>query len=412
MLEVMKKKQKLNLLFLSSTGLSSLSGGGWTRIAGEAKIAKKAGLSIKLLCFVPIHVLLFKPRFAFSARSNLIVQSGCSVIFIPLLPFGRFKHIYTINTILGQAFVFLVSFWHNVSCIHIHGVGNFPYVWFSKLVLKVKVIVDVHGAIVEEYKYENKLIDKKIFSRLENVERKALCGADKVVFVSKSMFHYYYEKFGVDFKKSLIIPCATSLGSDISLTKRNFIRNQLDLEGKFVLCYLGSCESYQMPFEMCKLFLLISKHFSSAHFLVISGHKKLFEKYINDLGISPEQYTIFSVDHEKVFEILPAADVGFLLRRDSIVNRVASPTKFAEYLLCGVPVLTTTFVGDFSHMVEKFNIGLTVGTISNNVESSLIRFLMDVQKNRELYFYRCSSFAKNNLLWDSYKGQIVKLYKN
>ena len=53
----------------------------------------------------------------------------------------------------------------------------------------------------------------------------------------------------------------------------------------------------------------------------------------------------------KLVELYFTADFGLLLRENSIVNRVACPTKLVEYLRFGViPVLDSPFVGDFAEL--------------------------------------------------------------
>ena len=41
--------------------------------------------------------------------------------------------------------------------------------------------------------------------------------------------------------------------------------------------------------------------------------------------------------------------------------RSRAPTKFAEYLLCGLPVVMTAGIGDFSQLAKKENLGIVLG---------------------------------------------------
>ena len=47
-------------------------------------------------------------------------------------------------------------------------------------------------------------------------------------------------------------------------------------------------------------------------------------------------------------QLLAGADYGFLLRKDDPVNKVSSPTKFAEYISAGLNIIMTDCIGDFS----------------------------------------------------------------
>ncbi|HRN37811.1 MAG TPA: hypothetical protein PLL18_12975, partial [Flavobacteriales bacterium] len=55
--------------------------------------------------------------------------------------------------------------------------------------------------------------------------------------------------------------------------------------------------------------------------------------------------------------VLVGCDHALLIREDAITNRVASPTKFAEYLACGLPVVISPYIGDFSGEVDRERLG-------------------------------------------------------
>ena len=49
-----------------------------------------------------------------------------------------------------------------------------------------------------------------------------------------------------------------------------------------------------------------------------------------------------------------------LVRDDTVTNRVAAPTKFAEYLACGLRVVISKGLGDCSDFVEEHQCGAVV----------------------------------------------------
>ena len=73
---------------------------------------------------------------------------------------------------------------------------------------------------------------------------------------------------------------------------------------------------------------------------------------------------------------LSAADFGLLLRENNIVNNVASPTKFAEYLMAGLPVIISNGIGDFSYFVRFKNVGICIDShIDKGIELLDKKFL-------------------------------------
>ena len=58
---------------------------------------------------------------------------------------------------------------------------------------------------------------------------------------------------------------------------------------------------------------------------------------------------VIAVRKSEVYGHYLRADLGFVLRDDSVVNRAACPTKMVEYMACGViPVVLQPEIGDFA----------------------------------------------------------------
>ena len=74
----------------------------------------------------------------------------------------------------------------------------------------------------------------------------------------------------------------------------------------------------------------------------------------------PGRVAVKWLDHAHVAEALAGCDFGIMVREKTITNRVASPTKFAEYLSSGLRVITNTDLGDFSALVAAHDLGLVV----------------------------------------------------
>ena len=94
---------------------------------------------------------------------------------------------------------------------------------------------------------------------------------------------------------------------------------------------------------------------------------------------------------------MSVADYGILLREQSVTNLVASPTKFAEYLALGLPVLISENLGDYSEFVQHHNCGSIVKEALQKIQLNK-QTPADKQKLVELsrkYFYKNS--AQNHL---------------
>lgn len=65
-------------------------------------------------------------------------------------------------------------------------------------------------------------------------------------------------------------------------------------------------------------------------------------------------------DLDELADFLSEAKVGFLLREDSLVNRVSFPTKLSEYLASGSWVVVSDLDWDISEIVSDFKVGVLV----------------------------------------------------
>jgi glycosyltransferase involved in cell wall biosynthesis len=86
-------------------------------------------------------------------------------------------------------------------------------------------------------------------------------------------------------------------------------------------------------------------------------HKHIFELE-NEFK---NQIMCYNVSPDKVPLYLIAADYGLLIREESVTNKVASPVKFAEYLACGLKIIISPNLGDYSEYVINNDCGSLYG---------------------------------------------------
>ena len=76
------------------------------------------------------------------------------------------------------------------------------------------------------------------------------------------------------------------------------------------------------------------------------------EKIIKLQSEFKNQITCKKVKANEVPDYLIAADYGLLIREKSVTNKVASPVKFAEYLACGLMVIISEDMGDYTEFTS------------------------------------------------------------
>ncbi|MEI7848391.1 MAG: glycosyltransferase [Chloroflexota bacterium] len=402
---------KGSILFVA-TSSNATSGGGRTRIVDVAIETKKRGFSPAILCFVYATQWLSGPLFLMRGRESLSDDAGCPVVYLPLLPFGRLGLVNWLNGWLAGLLLAILAWLFQIRLLFGHGTKAGYFGLRARQIRPgIKVVSDIQGSIVDEYLYEHDVHGSDAASqRMETEESMTLATSDALTFVSHSMRHYYENRFRRSFSSAVIIPCGTLAGFVPDALRRQTQRRTHGLENKFVVCYVGAAETYQLPEVMCRLFKNIYSSMPNAFFLIYSYQVAVFEKCLRAQGISSDYYKITSASHDQIFDQLQMGDIGLLLRDKSPVNLVASPLKFAEYCLCGLPVITTPHVGDFSAMVIEHHIGYWVDIALPISQPGLLEFLQDVGSNRAEYALRCTEFARNHLSWDVHGPVLVDLF--
>lgn len=111
------------------------------------------------------------------------------------------------------------------------------------------------------------------------------------------------------------------------------------------MIYSGGTQSWQ------KIDLLIDtiKKIADKYEIIILSPE--IEKFTKLLGELKQKVVLKSVLPENLDIEYQKADLGFILRDDIIVNRVACPTKIIDYLEYGIiPIISCPEIGDFNKM--------------------------------------------------------------
>lgn len=173
-----------------------------------------------------------------------------------------------------------------------------------------------------------------------------------------------------------VIPCSVDHEAfDIAAPEnRGQARAELGIPGDaVVLAYLGSIGTVYLLREMLHFFARMKAARPGALFLLIGWHDlNAVMTEAADLGIPATDLIIQPSEHGAVPRWLGAADLAIALRRPSYSSLGASPTKLAEYLACGLPVVVNDGVGDVARIVTRLEAGAVLSQMSGREMDSVI----------------------------------------
>ena len=238
-----------------------------------------------------------------------------------------------------------------IRLVHAHNLYSAALALSARWRYGYKVVLDYHGRIPEEYVYLGKggETSRRL---LELLERWCVKSSDHVVTVSHKLAGYVEQRYRIPGNKISVIPCCADENTfSWDAAHREDMRRSMNLSGKFVCTHVGSFFEWYDPDMLVSVFQQIQNHVN-AHLLVITSEVERTTAFLGS-RLRPGTFLVRYAAHEEVPALLNASDIGFLFLRPSPNIKTSSPVKFAEYLNCGLPVLITPEVGDYSEFVTR-----------------------------------------------------------
>jgi hypothetical protein len=193
--------------------------------------------------------------------------------------------------------------------------------------------------------------DQAAIQEMKQNEVQCFKKADWVFSVSGALIEYFKDNHRYKDHNHSIIPCCVL---DTDYSKKLSKKELFGTEDVMVFCYAGALSVWNYPrsfHELCKAILKNPKNR-----LVILSHD--LERLDGERLFENERVLLKKVESKEVTSYLGISDYAILLRRSAVTNRVASPSKFGEYLMAGCQVIISPEIGDFSEMVEKEELGI------------------------------------------------------
>ena len=203
-----------------------------------------------------------------------------------------------------------------------------------------------------------------------------------VVTVSSRMSQYVIRRTGI--KNLFYAPTCTDL--ELFRPKQETVRKYFT--------YLGSGAAWQALDLLEAVWYEIHKQDSSILFQVISRDERC--KVLGHRIAKENIRFVSSSNFSEVASFLHESEVGFLLRKDSIVNKVCFPTKLGEYLASGSWVVSTTLDWDLADLYKQYNVGILVNP--SELPAAIAKSIIEYKKAIDINEVNlCIDQASNSL---------------
>ena len=284
---------------------------------------------------------------------------------------------------------------------------------------RVRVLYDARGAVAEEFvqrlELEHGTVPADRLAAVRQSEHAAYARADAVLGVSAALLEHLARRSpgssDLSDRPTAVVPCCPDLSRfDASAAVRDAARERLGYAPTDrVLAYCGSAVWYQRPEWVVRVAAAACDRDARVRLLVLSQSPDRFAALAREAGIADGRVRAISLPSGEVPRVLPAADAGLLLRDQTIVNRVASPVKFAEYLAAGVPVAISPAVGDCSALVRAGRLGVVLDPAADDPG---VGPLVDLMATADPAVRdRCRRAAETHYRWDRHLPTVAAVYE-
>ena len=197
------------------------------------------------------------------------------------------------------------------------------------------------------------------------------------------------------------------------LSKIQQLRNQLGLQGKKVIAYIGSLSLASHSVDLLvEAFVIIHHEMPDTRLLVVGGGEdyEFLQKLVDEKGITKSVLFVGRVPPDQVVNYYHLADVSVDPVIDNDAARGRSPLKLFESWACGVPFVTAD-VGDRKMLAGEPSAAIMVNSCNElALSESILTFFLNPDMSKFLQIQGYKSVSR--YFWDVLVEKIFYIYQS
>ena len=297
---------------------------------------------------------------------------------------------------------------HDARLLHARSVLCAAMLYPAKLVSNARFLVDIRGFWADE-RVDGGMIRAggPVFQVLKFIEKAMIREADHIVTLTHASVPYLRTdpRLGqTSAPVSVISTCA-----DLSL----FSPATRDGQARpLTIGYVGQIGTWYMLDEMLAFFTAVRRLNVDARLLIVNKNQQdVIRQALAQTNIDPEAVEITASSREAMPSQIRRMDAGLALIRPYFSKIASAPTKLAEYLGCGVPVVGNAGCGDMVRIIEEDQVGVTMADTSPEAIELAAWTLLDRLQDKTLP-HRCVTSAHRHFALEDGAARYRAIYGN
>jgi glycosyltransferase involved in cell wall biosynthesis len=261
-------------------------------------------------------------------------------------------------------------------------------------------IFDIRGFLPEEY------VDAgvwpaggRLYRVAKRVERRLLAAADGFVVLTEKARDILFPGHAAEGARPVeVIPCCVDMGrfEAAAGVSREEVRRELGVEGRRVFVYVGALGGWYLTEETADLLARAHAEDPQTFSLVLTqSPPEMIAGPLRARGVGEEDFMIRRVAPADIPRYLKAADAAVSFIKPCYSKLSSSPTKLAEYLAAGLPVVCNAGIGDVDAVVEGERVGVVVRELNEETYRAALGQLEDLRREPG-FAARCQDAARRH----------------
>ena len=139
--------------------------------------------------------------------------------------------------------------------------------------------------------------------------------------------------------------------------------------------------------------------------ILTQSNPELIEPLLRQNGYSAGDYWIGHVPAAEIPNYISAADAAVSFAKPCYSKIATSPTKNAEYLIFGVPIVANDHIGDTTEQLTDDNTGVVISEFSTAAYKDALVRLEELMSDRDGLGARCRESAKRRFDLEAVGGE-------
>jgi glycosyltransferase involved in cell wall biosynthesis len=305
---------------------------------------------------------------------------------------------------------------HGIDIVHARSHVPAAMALGLKRLLGCRFLFDMRGLLAEEYVDSGNWNRRGLkFKLTGKMERAFFRAADAIVMLTdriKEELTAGQPELRGRASDIEVIPCCVDTAKfAVSEADRASYRRERGWDGRTVLTYAGKLGGWYLTHEMVRFFTVARSLDSRFYFQVLTqSDPRDIKNALDKEGVGAEHYETRYLPPSQLPLALAASDAGISLIKPTHSKLASSPTKIGEYLAAGLPVVSSSEIGDCDRFLRGCRLGVILATGSLAAYQhavSELKALIELNDTRD----RCRSFAERELSLSQVGGpRYLKLY--